>query len=77
MGFTHFQDTRKFRLEIISLATGLSILAFLACLERHVAPANFKVAELFCRNRFGEATVSMGFERSLVVDGHCNRLEYE
>ena len=33
-----------------------------------VAPSNFKVAELFCRNRFGEAAVSMGFERCLVVD---------
>ena len=33
-----------------------------------VAPANFKVAELFCRNRFGEAAVSMGFERGFVVD---------
>ena len=34
-GFTGFQDTRTFRLEIISLATGLSILALLACLARH------------------------------------------
>ena len=25
-----------------------------------VAPANFKVAELFCRNRFGESAVDMG-----------------
>ena len=33
-----------------------------------VAPANFKVAELFCRDRFGEAAVSVGFERALVVD---------
>ena len=33
-----------------------------------VAPANFKVAELFCRNRFGESAVDMGFERGLVVD---------
>ena len=33
-----------------------------------VAPANFKVAELFCRNRFGESAVDMGFERALVVD---------
>ena len=34
-GFTGFQDTRKFRLEIISLATGLPLLTFLACLARH------------------------------------------
>ena len=33
-----------------------------------VAPANFKVAELSCKNRFGDATVSMGFERGLAVD---------
>ena len=33
-----------------------------------VAPANFKVAELFCRIRFGESAVDMGFERGLVVD---------
>ena len=33
-----------------------------------VAPANFKVAELFGRNRFGAAAVIMGFERGLVVD---------
>ena len=33
-----------------------------------VAPANFKVAELFCRNRFGDADVSMGFERGIAVD---------
>ena len=28
-----------------------------------VARANFKVAEFFCRNRFGDTAVSMGFER--------------
>ena len=33
-----------------------------------VAPANFKVAELFCRNRCGESAVDVGFERGLVVD---------
>ena len=33
-----------------------------------VAPANFKVAELFCRNRFGESAVDMGFERGLVEE---------
>ena len=33
-----------------------------------VAPANFKVAELFCRNRFGESAIDLGFERGLVVD---------
>ena len=33
-----------------------------------VAPANFKVAELFCRNRFGDSAVDMGFERGFVVD---------
>ena len=34
-GFAGFQDTRKFRFEITSLATGLTILAFLACLAKH------------------------------------------
>ena len=33
-----------------------------------VAPANFKVADVFCRNRFGDAAVDMGFERVLIVD---------
>ena len=33
-----------------------------------MAQANFKVAELFCRNRFGESAVDMGFERGLVVN---------
>ena len=33
-----------------------------------VAPANVKVVELFCRNRFGDAAVSMGFERGIVAD---------
>ena len=33
-----------------------------------VAPANVKVAELFCRDRFGGTDVDMGFERGLVVD---------
>ena len=33
-----------------------------------VAPVNFKVAELFCKNRFGDAAVDMGLERGLVVD---------
>ena len=33
-----------------------------------VAQANFKVVELFCRNRFGESAVDTGFERGLVVD---------
>ena len=33
-----------------------------------VASANGKVAELFCRNRFGGAAVDMGFERGLIVD---------
>ena len=28
-----------------------------------VAPANFNVAELFCRKRFGDSAVDMGFER--------------
>ena len=32
-----------------------------------MAPVNFKVVELFCRNRFGDAAVDMGFERGLVV----------
>ena len=31
-----------------------------------VAPANFEVAELFCRNKFGDAAVSVGFEHGLV-----------
>ena len=33
-----------------------------------VASANFKVADLFCRNRFGESAVGMRFERGLEVD---------
>ena len=33
-----------------------------------VAPANFKVAELFYRNRCGDAAVNMGFERGFAVD---------
>ena len=33
-----------------------------------VAPVNFKVAELFCRNRIGDAAADMGFERGLVLD---------
>ena len=33
-----------------------------------VAPANFKVAALFCRNRFCGSAVDMSFERGLVVD---------
>ena len=33
-----------------------------------VAPANFEVAELFCRDRCGDAAVSIRFERGLVVD---------
>ena len=32
-----------------------------------VALANFGVAELFCRNRFGDAAVDIGFERGFVV----------
>ena len=34
-GFTGFQDTRKFRPELISVATGLTMLTCLACLARH------------------------------------------
>ena len=34
-----------------------------------VALANFKVAELFWRDRFGESAVDVGFDRGLVV--HC------
>ena len=33
-----------------------------------VAPANLEVAELFCRNRFGEAAVSVVVVLGLVVD---------
>ena len=33
-----------------------------------VALVNFKVAELFCSNRFGDAAVDMGFEHGFVVD---------
>ena len=33
-----------------------------------VAPVNFKVTDLFCKNNFGDAAVDMGFERRLVVD---------
>ena len=33
-----------------------------------VALVNFKVAELFCSNRFGDAAVDVGFEHGLEVD---------
>ena len=33
-----------------------------------VTTANFKVAELFCRNRFGDSAVDIGFERGIVTD---------
>ena len=33
-----------------------------------VALVNFKVAELFCRSRFGDAVVDMGFEHGLVMN---------
>ena len=33
-----------------------------------VTTANFKVADLFCRNRFGDSAVGMGFERGIVAD---------
>ena len=45
---------------------GISELAVIL-MSPGVAPANFKVAELFCRNRFGKSAVDMGFERGLVV----------
>ena len=44
--------------------------------ELGVAPANFKVAELFCRNRFGDAAVDMGFE-ARPRSGLWDRLEHE
>ena len=33
-----------------------------------LVPVNFKVAELFCRNSFGDAAVGKGLKRGLVVD---------
>ena len=39
----------------------------MAVILKGVVPANFKVAEVFCRNRF-ESAVDMGFERGHVVD---------
>ena len=33
-----------------------------------VTTANFKVAELFCRNRFGDSAVDISFERGIVAD---------
>ena len=33
-----------------------------------VTTANFKVAELFCRNRFGDSAVDIGFEHGIVAD---------
>ena len=33
-----------------------------------VVLVNFKVAELFCRNRFGDAAVNMGVGRGFLVD---------
>ena len=41
-----------------------------------VAPATFKVAELFCRTRFGDAAVSMAFG-ARPRSGPCDRLEHE
>ena len=32
-----------------------------------MAPVNFQVAELFCRNRFGDAAVDAGFELGIIV----------
>ena len=40
----------------------------IAFMSLGMAPANVKVAELFCRNRFGGTAVDVGFERGLVVD---------
>ena len=37
-----------------------------------VTTANFKVAELFCRNGFGESAVDIGFERGIVATGWMN-----
>ena len=47
---------------------GISEMAVILMSLGVVVPANFKVAELFCRKRFGESAVDMGFERGLVVD---------
>ena len=33
-----------------------------------VASTSERVAELFCRNRFGDSAVDMGFERGIVAD---------
>ena len=33
-----------------------------------VTKANFKVAELFCRNRFGDSARDTGFERGIVAE---------
>ena len=33
-----------------------------------LVPVNFKVAESFCRNSFGDAAVGKGFKRGLGVD---------
>ena len=43
---------------------GISEMAVIL-LSLGVAPANFKVAELFCRKRFGESAVDMGFDSSV------------
>ena len=51
---------------------GISEMAVILIMSLGVAPANFKVAELFCRNRFGDAAVSVGFERGLAVN-HATR----
>ena len=40
--------------------TGISEMAVIL-MSLGVAPAKFQVAELFCRNRFGESAVGMGF----------------
>ena len=33
-----------------------------------VTAANFKVAESFCRNKFGDLIVGVGFERGIIAD---------
>ena len=37
-------------------------------MSKMVASASERVAELFCRNRFGDSAVDIGYERGIVAD---------
>ena len=56
-------------------STGISEMTVIL-MSLIVAPANFKVAEWFCRNRFDDTVVDMGFERGPEVDYATGRLTW-